>query len=341
MRQLTFLKPGAFEWRDVPRATLQADTDAIVRPLAVARCDLDLYIAAGFAPYEGPFAFGHEAIAEVTDAGKASGVVPGDRVVVPFQLSCGRCARCARGHTNACEAFPFGAAYGLKPIDGVEFGGALSDYMRVPFADHMLVKLPVGVDPVVAASVCDNVADGWRGVAGPLRDRPGASVLVVGGLAQSVGLYAAGSAVALGAGRTLYMDDNEDRRARAAALGAETAPLALGDGRAPSERFDIVVDAAGELAALEFAVRSCAPNGVLTSVAMYFGKTTPMPLRHAYYQGLTFHTGRVHARAVLPEPLNCIACGKLHVEHVTHRVASFEEAIDAMTDPGPKVIFTP
>ena len=165
-------------------------------------CDLDLYIALGVVRYPGPFAFGHEMVAEVVDAGRAVPALrPGDRVVVPFQLSCGRCATCRRGLSNSCEAYPFGAAYGLAPTSGTDFGGALSDFVRVPFADHMLLPLPRGVDPAAAASASDNVADGWRAVGPHLRDRPGASVLVLGGLAQSVGLYAAGCAVALEIGR--------------------------------------------------------------------------------------------------------------------------------------------
>lgn len=339
MRQLTFLKPGTFEWRDVAPPRLSGDTGAIVRPITVARCDLDLYIALGVVNYPGPFAFGHETIAEVVEAGSAAGVAPGDRVVVPFQLSCGRCGACLRGHTNACEAFPFGAAYGLKPTSKTEFGGALSDLMHVPYADHMLVKLPAAVDPVDAASVSDNISDGWRGVAGPLKARPGASVLVVGGLAQSVGIYAAGSAVALGAGRTLYLDDHDERRARAASLGAEVAVLALDQGREPSEQFDIVVEAAGTEAALAFAIRSCAPNGVVTSVAIHLDATTPVPLTRAYYKGLSFHTGRVHSRTTFPDVLACMACGRFHPGRVTHHIVPFRDAIDAMTDAGPKVVF--
>jgi alcohol dehydrogenase len=233
MRQLTFIRPGLLVWHDVPAPTLQSDHDAIVRPLAVARCDLDLYIAAGVVRYPGPFAFGHETVAEVVDAGPRAGVAPGTRVVVPFQLSCGTCDNCRRGWTNACSAYPFGAAYGLKPTSGTEFGGALSDLMRVPHAHHMLVRLPDGVDPVAAASLSDNVSDGWRGVAPHLKERPGAGVLVVGGLAQSVGLYAAGAAVALGAGRVLYLDDDADRRRRATGLGADSEPLDLSGGREP------------------------------------------------------------------------------------------------------------
>lgn len=339
MRQLTFMKPGTLEWHDVPAPTLQEDRDAIVRPLTVARCDLDLYIATGVVTYPGPFAFGHETIAEVVDAGSKSGVSPGTKVVVPFQLSCGDCANCRRGLTNACSAYPFGAAYGLKPTSGTEFGGALSDLMRVPFADHMLVELPAEVDPVAAASISDNVSDGWRGVAPHLKLRPGGSVLVIGGLAQSVGIYAAGAAVALGAGRVLYLDDDAIRRERAAAMGAAAEPFALASGREPTEQFDIVVEAAGDEPALGFAIRSTAPNGVLTSVSIHLAPKTAIPLTRAYYKGLTFHTGRVNARPSLPDVLACVAGRCLHPEHVTHRVARFTEAPDAMTDAGPKLVF--
>ncbi|MFM9852844.1 MAG: alcohol dehydrogenase catalytic domain-containing protein [Sphingomonadaceae bacterium] len=341
MQQLYFLSPGSFEWRDVAAPRIRDDRHAIVRPLAVARCDLDLYIALGAAPFAGPFAFGHEAIGEVVEAGDKSGVKPGDRVVVPFQISCGDCDNCRRGYTNSCSAVPLYSAYGLASKGRQDFGGALADLMLVPYADHMLVPLPPEVDPVMAASACDNIADGWRGVAPHLLARPGASVLVIGGLAQSVGIYAAGSAVALGAGRVLYLDDNDINRTRAAAMGAEVAPLALGDGRQADDQFEIVVEAAGSAPALAFAVRSTAANGVLTSVSMHFDATTPVPLTQAYYKGLTFHTGRVQSRPLLPAILGCIACGTLHPEHVTHRMAPFAEAGDAMTDPGPKLVFVP
>src|SRR6516225_7115786 len=115
MRQLTFVRPGVLEWWDVPEPTIQDDRDAVVRPLAVTRCDLDLYIAIG------------------------------DIVIVPFQISCGSCRFCRRGLTNACEAVPFRSSYGLKPVCGVEYGGTLSDLLRVPFADHMLIKNPAGL----------------------------------------------------------------------------------------------------------------------------------------------------------------------------------------------------
>jgi threonine dehydrogenase-like Zn-dependent dehydrogenase len=336
MRQLTFIAPGRFEWHDVAEPRIHDPRHAVVRPIAVARCDLDLYIATGIVPFPGPFAFGHEAVAEVVDAGDAAGVAPGQRVVVPFQISCGSCAPCRRGLTASCASVPPYAAFGLGG-GRVEYGGALSDAILVPFADAMLVPLPAGVDAVAAASAADNIPDGWRAVAPQLAEMPGASVLIVGGLAQSVGLYAAGAAVALGAGRVRYLDDNPGNRDRAIAMGAEAAPLSLD----PSDPFEIVVEAAGTEAALGFAIRSCAPNGIVTSVSMHLGKTTAIPLSQAYYKGLTLHTSRASARRWLPDVLDCVACGKFHPEHVTHRVLPFDQAGDAMTDPGPKLIFTP
>src|SRR5262249_22021840 len=140
MRQLSFVEPNRLEWHEVPRPRVAAETDALVRPVAVARCDLDLYVATGTGTrgrvFSGPFAIGHEAVGVVTDAGRTAGVVPGDTVVVSFQLSCGRCGSCRRGFTSACGVYPPRAAYGLKPSSGTEFGGALAELMYVPFADH-------------------------------------------------------------------------------------------------------------------------------------------------------------------------------------------------------------
>jgi alcohol dehydrogenase len=340
MRQLTFISPGKFEWWEVPAPELASDTDAIVAPLTIARCDLDLYLAIGHPNYPGPFAFGHETIAQVVDAGTKAGVTPGQKVIVPFQISCGVCAPCQRGWTNSCASVPFAAAFGLKPSSGTEFGGALSDFMRVPYANFMLVPLPEGIDPVAAASLSDNIADGWRAVGPFLADRPGASVLVLGGLAQSVGLYAAGCARALGAGRVVYLDDDAQRCARARQLGVEAEAFALDQGRLPQGQFDIVVEAAGHEKALGFAIQSCAANGVLTIVSIHFSATTSVPLTRAYMKGITIHTGRVNSRAAIPHVAACLAEGKLHAGHVTHRVLRADEAGDAMTDPGPKIVFT-
>jgi threonine dehydrogenase-like Zn-dependent dehydrogenase len=112
------------------------------------------------------------------------------------------------------------AAFGLAPLSGSEFGGALSDVLRIPFADAMLVRLPEGFDPVVAAALGDNAVDGFRTVHEALSAEPGAKVLVAGGGAPSVALYAVAAARALRASQVVYVDTAVDRCAVAEKLGA-------------------------------------------------------------------------------------------------------------------------
>ena len=209
MRQLTYTAPDALEWREAPEPELSSDAAVLVRPLAVATCDLDALIVTGVSP----FPIGHECVAEVIDAGDAvTSFVPGQRVSVPFQISCGDCPACRRGRSANCGGVPFMSSYGFGPA--VErWGGFLSDLVCVPYADHMLVPLPDGLEPAALASASDNLSDAWRTVGPQLAAEPGAPVLVVGGAgAGSIGLYAAALAVALGAESVLYVDLDPARR---------------------------------------------------------------------------------------------------------------------------------
>lgn len=150
-------------------------------------------------------------------------VVPGDRVVIPFQISCGQCRECRRGVTGSCGALPLMAMYGMAPLAGFDGGGFMADLVHVPYADAMLVPIPREVDPIGIASLSDNIVDGWRGV-GPYRaeldalDDVDRRVLVVG--RQSIGLYAAGLGVTLGY-RVDYVDIDRHRLAAAEKLGPQ------------------------------------------------------------------------------------------------------------------------
>src|SRR3954454_20229044 len=107
MRQLTCTGPGKVAWREVAEPVLTSSTDALVRPIAVARCEIDpLLVLAGPASPAG-FALGHEAVAEVVALGTGVvGLAVGDLVLPSFQVSCGVCATCRRGRSACCEAYP-------------------------------------------------------------------------------------------------------------------------------------------------------------------------------------------------------------------------------------------
>jgi len=335
MRQLVFHEPRRLGWEEAPAPRLEGPAEALVRPLAVAACDLDAKIVRGEVPFTGPFAFGHEFVARVVEVGEdVTTMAPGDVAVVAFQICCGTCTPCREGRTGSCASVRGTPMYGIGALGG-GFGGALADLVRVPFADAMLVPLPANVEPAAVASASDNVADGWRTVAPQLADRPESPVLVVGGGAASIALYAVAIARALGA-PVDYADDDVERLGLAATLGARAieGPLPPRLGRYP-----ITVDASGRADGLACALRSTARDGVCTSVGIYF-EDTPVPLFDMYNAGITFRTGRVHSRGVLPHVLALVSGGRLHPERITSRVVAWDDAPEALADPPTKLVIT-
>ena len=347
MRELTYLKPGALEWREAPEPVLQEARDAIVRPVVATTCDLDRLIIQGKTPFPAPFALGHEFVAEVVDAaGEAFGVRPGQLVVVPAQISCGWCDRCRRAQTGSCRSVAPCSMYGLGPVVG-DWGGGFSDLVRVPFADHMLVPVPLGLPPVLLASASENLSLAWETVAPHLLEAPGADVLIVG--AGSLGLYAAAIAGALGASSVDYLDDCAERLALATSLGANPRPMpksspgtpAVEDLTAADEskrRYEIAVDARGDPEALHYALLSLQPGGVCTSVAMYF-KDVPFPLMQMFVPGVRFHTGRGNARPSIRPVLDLLQAGRIRTDLVTSETLGWDALPEALTDPSLKPVF--
>jgi threonine dehydrogenase-like Zn-dependent dehydrogenase len=328
VRQLTFRGPGQLEWEEVTAPRLTGEGDAIVRPIAVATCDLDSWVIAGRVPLPGPFAFGREFVAEVVEVADGVGAVhEGQRVIVPFQISCGICVRCRRGLTASCETAGPGAAFGMAPVARQEWGGALSDLVRVPFADAMLVPLPPAAEAATFASVSDNIVDGWRSVAPGLQSSPESPVLIVGG-AGDVALYAAAIAVVLGSQPVDYVDTDQRRLRVAQVVGANPIERAA-DGSSLG-RYPITVDHSGEMTGLHSAVRSTEPEGICTSTAIYFGADVPMPMLEMYTRGITLRTGRVNARAVIPNVVELILDGRLQPELITAATAQWDDAAEAL-----------
>jgi threonine dehydrogenase-like Zn-dependent dehydrogenase len=341
LQELTFIEPGLVEWREAPEPTLQSAREVLVRPLAVATCDLDAAIIRGRAPFVGPFPLGHEFIAEVTDIGDdVAGVEIGGRYAVPFQICCGTCVNCRRGMTETCLTVPPRAMYGLGPLGG-DWGGALSERLRVPFPEFMLVPLPEGIDLAAAASVSDNIPDGWRAVAPLLTERPGAEVLVVGGEgARSIGLYACALALALGAGRVDFVDHVPAQLELAQSLGASAieadGPAQEGPYEAHFMRklgpYEITVDTSAHPDGLALALRSTAPGGTCTAVGIFYEEYTRVPLLEMYSSGVTLRHGRVAARAAMPAILQLIADGRFNPASVITATASWADAPDALLE---------
>lgn len=372
MRELNFIKTGRLEWRDRPEPELLDPSDALVRPFIASRCDGDalpihrpvsrpmavglkvgvidpsIRGIVGTVPFDGPFGIGHECIAQVTAVGgDVESTKVGDIVVVPWALSCGTCRECLLGLTAKCATMtatsPGGtlAAFGFGPSSGA-WGGMVTDRIRIPFADHMLVKVPAGVDPLRVAAASDNLADAWRAVVAPLQQRPGGRVLVTGGGGKSIGLYAAGLAVAHGAEVVDYVDDRQERLDIAASFGARVHKA---DGpRRRSRRsmfpteYDVAVEASSHPQGLRDCLRALRPGGICTGTGYYLSTDTKLPVMDMYATSATLHVSVSNVRPVLPELLAFVARTGFEAERVTTLLADWADAPQAYAAHTTKVV---
>jgi threonine dehydrogenase-like Zn-dependent dehydrogenase len=369
VRELQFIRSGRLAWRERDAPSVQDPGDAIVRPFIAGRCDGDtlpihrpvsramqvgMAIGAidpvvgcicGAVPFKGPFAIGHECVAQVLAVGTdVQQIRVGQTVIVPWAVSCGTCPQCRRGLTSKCATTTTRtlAAYGFGPASG-SWGGMIADELRVPFADHMLVPVPPGVPALRVAAAGDNLADAWRSVVPPLGERPGASVLIIGGGAKSIGLYAAGLAVAHGAGVVDYLDDNLERRRIAESFGARALATPPARRRGPhrtttSVSYDVVVEASSRAAGIRRAIRCLAPGGICTAVGYYLAAGTRVPLMRMYATDATLRIGVSHARAVLPDLLAFVERTGYAAEHVNTLTADWNDAPSAYAARTTKVV---
>lgn len=337
MRQLWFTKKNTLEWRDVAEPKLDGSSQAIVRPLAIARCDLDLPTVQGHTLFRPAFPVGHEMTAEIVAlSDDVTGLAVGDKCVVNFQVVCGSCPACAASHSPACETVPFASNYGLGR-EAVQWGGAISELVKVPYAQAMLAKIPAGLDPLALASLSDNMTDAYRTIAPYLKAQPGANVFIAGGVAESIAAYAVLMARALGAGSVTYFDTDRARCDFAATLGAvpefaEKIPQRL------TGNFDVTVDCSGSVDGFRMALRSARPYGKSITVSIFFDNNVPIPFIEMYNKGIDLTICRTHAREQTPEVMKLISEKKFDPTRITSRVVDFNDAAEAWLEPGRKLI---
>ncbi|MCR6638275.1 MAG: alcohol dehydrogenase catalytic domain-containing protein [Sporocytophaga sp.] len=326
MNQLYYIKKEKLEWRETTTPIINGSLQAIVRPFAVAKCDLDdIYLFNNMSTkltigsvlgivdkdfhrlfgknfFKGPFPFGHECVAEVVETGdQVKNIKVGDVVTVPFQISCGSCINCNSGVTGSCSNTPLVSTYGFGTH--LQFGGAMSDLIKVPYADSMLIKIPDHIDPVHLASLSDNIPDAYRNVGPELEKNPNKSILVIGGKVKSIGLYTVLIAKAMGATRIDYTDYSDERLELARRCGADHAYEFSFD---IPELYDIVVEANSDKQGLLKAIKYVKPNGLISSSGIYL-KKMKMPLIEMYSKGVTFRTGLANSRADAEKVLKLIA----------------------------------
>jgi threonine dehydrogenase-like Zn-dependent dehydrogenase len=256
MRALTWQGNEDVRVEEVGDPRLEEPTDAIIRVTSTAICGSDLHLYGVLGPFLAPGdVLGHEAMGIVEEVGSAVGqLVPGDRVVVPFNISCGHCWMCSRGLFAQCETtqnratgkgaslFGYTSLYGSVP-------GGQAEYLRVPQAQFGPIKVPEGPPDDQFLYLSDVLPTAWQAV--EYADVPDGGCVAVLGLGP-IGQMAVRIAAHRGAGRVIGVDREPARLAAAKEFGAEVVDLdgvddmaetliALVDGRGP----DAVIDAVG------------------------------------------------------------------------------------------------
>lgn len=219
---------------EVPDPTLLRRDDVIVEVTSTGLCGSDLHLYDPLAPFMEPGDIvGHEPMGVVAEVGPdVRTLSPGDRVVVPFNLSCGTCWMCTQGLQSQCETtqnvehgtgaslFGYSKLYGAVP-------GGQAELLRVPFADTLPIKVPHGPPDDRFLFLSDVLPTAWQAV--EYADvRAGDTLLVLG--AGPIGDMSARIAVQRGC-RVLVADPVPERLSRVAAYGAETLPMLSPDDR--------------------------------------------------------------------------------------------------------------
>ena len=257
MRALTWQGVHDVSVETVPDPVIQEPTDAVVRMTTTGLCGSDLHLYEVLGPFmsEGDI-LGHEPMGIVEEVGSAvTDLRPGDRVVMPFQISCGQCFMCGRGLQTQCETTQvrdqgMGAAlYGYTKLYG-QVPGAQAEYLRVPHADYNPIKVPDGPPDDRFVYLSDVLPTAWQSV--EYADIPdGGTVAVLG--AGPIGDMASRIAAHRGH-RVIAVDPQPDRLARVAAHGVETVDLGQHDAdevgevirdRTDGRGADAVIDAVG------------------------------------------------------------------------------------------------
>ncbi|MEJ7749165.1 MAG: zinc-dependent alcohol dehydrogenase [Candidatus Limnocylindrales bacterium] len=353
MKANTWNGRNSVKIQDVPDPQIRDPRDAIIKVTSTAICGSDLHLYDGYIPtmMKGDI-LGHEFMGEVVEVGPgATNLAIGDRVVVPFTISCGNCWSCKQGLFSVCEnsnpnawmaerlwGFAGAGAFGFSHLTG-GYPGGQAEYVRVPFADVGPLKVPDSLPDDKVLFLSDILPTGYM-AAEMCEIKPGDTIAVWG--AGPVGQFAMASAFLLGAERVIGID-RYDYRLRMARdkVGAETINYEQEDvserlkeltgGRgadacidavgmeAHSPRIDYAYDRAKQAMRLETdrplalreAIINCRSGGIVSVVGVYGGFVDKFPMGAIMNRNLTIKSGQCHVQRYMKPLLERIERGEI------------------------------
>ncbi len=370
MKALTWHGKGDMRCESVPDPKIEQPRDAIIKVTACAICGSDLHIFDGVIPgMQSGDVLGHETIGEVVEVGPENKKLKvGDRVVVPFTISCGDCFFCRKGHFSACERTnpdkekaaklwghsPAGL-FGYSHLLG-GYPGGQADYLRVPYADVGPIKIENGLSDEQVLFLSDIFPTGY--MAAEFCDIQPEDTIAIWGCGP-VGQFAIRSAFLLGAKRVIAVDTVPERLKLARDAGAVTIDFLAEDVYERIQELthgrgaDACIDAVGTepLANSSFyamvdrvkvatfmgtdrphvlrqAIHCTRNFGTVSIVGVYGGFLDKIPFGSAIHRGLTMRMAQTPVQGYLPKLLAHIENGDIDPSFVVTHTASLEEGPD-------------
>jgi threonine dehydrogenase-like Zn-dependent dehydrogenase len=367
MKALTWHGKGDIRCDSVPDPEIKEGRDAIIKVTSCAICGSDLHIYDGMIPsMKRGDVLGHETMGEVVAVGKNNKKLKvGDRVVVPFTISCGECFFCQRGFYSGCERSnpnheaaekvwghsPAGL-FGYSHMLG-GFPGGQAEYLRVPFADVGPLKIPDGFSDDQVLFLSDIFPTGYM-AADFCNIQHGDTIAIWG--CGPVGQFAIRSAFLLGAERVIAIDTVPERLTLAQTAGAETLDFkkddiysrvqelthgrgadacidAVGTEASPAASLDSIVDRVKVATflgtdrphVLRQAILCCRNFGTVSIVGVYGGLLDSIPFGSAINRGLTFKMAQTPVQSYLPKLMERIEKGEIDPSFVITHRAPLDD----------------
>ena len=292
MKAYTYIEKGRFELKDKLEPKILDSKDAIVKVTLASICTSDLHIKHGSVLRAVPgITVGHEMVGIVTEVGEqVSSVKPGDRVTINVETYCGECWFCQHGYVNNCQSSDGGWALGCR-IDGGQ-----AEFVRVPYADQGLNRIPDSVTDEQALFVGDILATGfWATRISEIKEDD--TVLIIG--AGPTGICTLLCVMLKHPKHIIVCEKSQERREfikqhypDVIVTTPQECTACTGAYGAPLGGADVVIEVAGSGDSFQLAWQSARPNAIVTVVALYDSPQV-LPLPDMYGKNLTFKTGGV------------------------------------------------
>ena len=332
MKALVYQGPGKKSWEEVPDPVIQHSTDVIVKMVATTICGTDLHILKGDTPeVQVGRILGHEGIGVITEIGAGiTQLAVGDRVILSCVSSCGRCSNCRLGLFSHCLD-PEGLA-GIGWIFGYMIDGTQAEFVRVPFAENSVYKVPEGMTDAEGILLSDILPTGFEIGVQYGKVTPGDVVAVIG--SGPVGLSAVMTSRLYGPSKIISIDLDDARLKRASDFGAtdtvnsgdadwKEQVLALTDGAG----VDVAIEAVGLPRTFTMATEIVRPGGSVANIGVH-GKPVELALNELWIKNIDISMGLVNTNT-LAMLLKLVAEHKLPADKFVTHEFTFDQMLQA------------